>query len=128
MKVLSRAFLISMSLIAFFSTAQASDVYASGEFSGRNDHITSGGFNIITTNGQTLLVLEEEFFLDGAPDPKIGFGNNGFVSSTLIAELGENTGAQVYVIPSSINVSEFNEVYIWCEKFDIALGVASYSS
>lgn len=115
-------------LVAYLPLSSASEVIKSGQFEGRSDHETSGGVSIIVTDGQTLLVLEEEFSLDGAPDPKIGFGKNGFDSATLFSKLEDKAGAQVYVIPASIDVSEFNEVYIWCEKFDIPLGVAAFSS
>ncbi|MFK7864264.1 MAG: DM13 domain-containing protein [Pseudohongiellaceae bacterium] len=114
--------------VAYLPLATASEVVKSAQFEGRSDHVTSGGVSIIVTEGQTLLVLEEEFSLDGAPDPKIGFGKNGFDSDTLFSKLENKNGAQVYVIPSNIDVSEFNEVYIWCEKFDIPLGVANFSS
>lgn len=114
-------------LITFLPLANASDVVKTAEFEGRSDHITTGGVSILKTGGQTLLILEAEFSLDGAPDPQIGFGKNGFDSDTIISKLRDDKGAQVYVIPDSIDVSEFNEVYIWCEKFDIPLGVAKFS-
>lgn len=116
-------------LIAFLPLASisASDVIKTAEFEGRSDHITTGGVSILKTGGQTLLVLEAEFSLDGAPDPQIGFGKNGFDGDTIISKLRDDKGAQVYVIPDSIDVSEFNEVYIWCEKFDVPLGVAKFS-
>ncbi len=124
MRVMTKSLLTVLAFTFYLSSAQAGQVIKSGEFEGRSDHVTSGGVSILRTNGQTLLVLEEEFFLDGAPDPKIGFGKNGFQSDSLIAELNSKTGAQVYVIPKSIDIADFNEVYIWCEKFSIPLGVA----
>ncbi|MEM9792879.1 MAG: DM13 domain-containing protein, partial [Pseudomonadota bacterium] len=35
-----------------------------------------------------------------------------------------NTGRSQYEIPSSIDVSAYNEVWIWCERFNVPLGVA----
>lgn len=128
MRVITRSLLAILALTAFLSSAQAGEVINSGEFEGRSDHVTSGGVSILRTNGQTLLVLEAEFSLDGAPDPQIGFGKDGFQSDTLIAELHDKTGAQVYVIPAHINIADINEVYIWCGKFDIPLGVARLGS
>lgn len=123
----SKTLFSALLLITFLPLANASDVVKSAEFEGRSDHITTGGVSILKTGGQTLLVLEAEFSLDGAPDPQIGFGKNGFDSDTIISKLRDDKGAQVYVIPDSIDVSEFNEVYIWCEKFDVPLGVATFS-
>lgn len=116
-----------MLFLAFMPFANASDVAKSGQFEGRSDHQTIGGVSIVITDGQTLLVLEEEFALDGAPDPKIGFGKDGFDSDTIFSKLEKKEGAQVYVIPNSIEVDNYNEVYIWCEKFNIPLGVARFS-
>lgn len=124
MRVFTKSLLTILAFSASLSIVHAGEVIKSGEFEGRSDHVTSGGVSILRTNGQTLLVLEEEFSLDGAPDPKIGFGKDGFQSETLISELNEKTGAQVYVVPEHIDIADFNEVYIWCERFDIPLGVA----
>jgi hypothetical protein len=38
--------------------------------------------------------------------------------------LKKNKGAQVYVIPANLNVGDYLEVYVWCEKFTMPLGVA----
>lgn len=128
LKTITSAILFVVFLPLATAAATASEVVQSGQFEGRSDHVTSGGVSIVVTNGQTLLVLEQEFSLDGAPDPKIGFGKDGFNSATLFSKLADNVGAQVYVIPNTIDVAEFNEVYIWCEKFNIPLGVAKFSS
>ncbi|MEO0909928.1 MAG: DM13 domain-containing protein [Pseudomonadota bacterium] len=42
-----------------------------------------------------------------------------------MGELSSKTGLQVYVVPASVNVDDFNEVYIWCRKFAVPLGIAS---
>lgn len=128
MRVITRSLLAILAFTAFLSAAQAGEVIKSGEFEGRSDHVTSGGVSILQTNGQTLLVLEAEFSLDGAPDPKIGFGKDGFQSDTLFTELNDKEGAQVYVIPANINIADFNEVYIWCDEFSIPLGMARIGS
>jgi hypothetical protein len=128
MKTLFQSLLTTLCLIVFLPLANASGVVKAGQFEGRSDHVTSGGVAILTTEGQTLLVSEAEFFLDGAPDPQIGFGNNGFNSDTIIFKLRDENGAKVCVIPSTIDVSKFNEVYICCQKFDIPSCVAKISS
>jgi len=63
---------------------------------------------------------------DGAPDPKVAFGKDGqFDAATLLEPLRANSGAQSYVVPDTINPEDFNEIYIWCEKYSVGLGVAS---
>ena len=76
-------------------------------------------------DGSHTIVLGDDFSLDGAPDPRVGLGKDGFYNgNTDSGVLGNLTGAQSFVVPAGINVSEFNEVYIWCEKFSVPLGVA----
>ena len=105
-------------------SAMAGPPAKSGQFEGRSRHVTTGDVSIERVNGQTLLLLAENFSLDGAPDPKIGFGKNGFDHATMFSKLRRNDGAQKYVVPASIDVSRYNEVYIWCEKYNVPLGVA----
>lgn len=110
-------------------TAQAqmaSTITASSTFSGLSDHVTTGGVTIIKSHSGNLLVLEADFSLDGAPDPKFGFGNDGkYAKATEFGKLETLTGHQVYKIPASIDISTYNEVYVWCAKVGIPLGVAS---
>lgn len=107
--------------------ASAGNVAATGSFTGENDHLTTGGVSIIkTANGGAVVILDTDFSLDGAPDPSVGFGNDGkFVSATDLGALTQNTGLQVFVVPASVDVDDFNEVYIWCEEFNVSLGKAT---
>ncbi|MBO6505485.1 MAG: DM13 domain-containing protein [Kordiimonadaceae bacterium] len=104
----------------------ASTVAAHGTFEGRSDHVTTGGVSIVKTASGYVAVLESDFSLDGAPDPTLGFGNNGkFDTDTLFTKLESKDGLQVYAIPANIDVSSFSEFYVWCEDFSVPLGVAS---
>lgn len=110
-------------------SATASSAKQSGTFTGASDHITTGGVKIVkTADGGAVVILDSDFSLDGAPDPRVGFGTDGkFVEASDLGELQNISGVQVYVVPPSINVDDFNEVYIWCLKFGVPLGVASLS-
>lgn len=93
----------------------------SGNFSGRSDHITTGKTEL---SGNSV-VLASDFSLDGAPDPRVGLGKNGkFDPSTDLGALKKLTGKQSYKVGNGINTSDYNEVYIWCRKFNVPLGVA----
>lgn len=107
--------------------ASAGNVAATGSFAGENDHVTTGGVSIIkTANGGAVVILDTDFSLDGAPDPSVGFGNDGkFVSATDLGALTQNTGLQVFFVPASVDVDDFNEIYIWCEEFNVSLGKAT---
>ena len=97
----------------------------SGRFEGRSRHSAEGGVSLLKTESGYQLVLESDFSFDGAPDPKLGFGKQGFAKDTLFSKLRSNGGSQVYAIPEGIDPTRYDEVWIWCEKFGVPLGVAS---
>ena len=113
--------------VAIPNVATADTVAASGSFKGASDHITTGGVSIIkTSNGGAVVILDSNFSLDGAPDPRVGLGKSGkYVEASDLGALTKKDGLQVYVVPASVNVDDFNEVYIWCKKFAVPLGVAA---
>ena len=118
------AFAVLLSAIgAAFAADMAPRV---GTFTGLNNHITNGDVQVIASEDGAKIVLGANFTFDGAPDPKVALGNDGkYDPATLIMPLKSNTGEQTYNVPASIDVSEYNEVYIWCEKFSVGLGVAT---
>ena len=114
-------------LAATLATAAfAESAPRSGQFTGASNHVTSGGVTVSHDGTGYIVQLGPQFFLDGAPDPKVGFGRNGtYVEGTLIGKLGSNTGAQSFRVPGHLNVADFTDVLIWCEQFSVPLGVAS---
>ncbi len=119
--------LVTGALVLSVSTvfAQAAETVRSGSFSGLSDHSTQGTASVVKTADGYAIVLGDDFVFDGAPDPKVALGKNGeYDPSTLLAPLQSDSGMQTFVIPDSIDVADFNEVYIWCEKYSVGLGVA----
>jgi hypothetical protein len=96
-----------------------------GNFDGASGHKTSGGVEVIQTADGWEVHLKEDFTFDGAPDPRVGFGSGGsFAAATDFEPLRSNSGAQVYKVPEGIDPAAFDEVYIWCRKYSVPLGVA----
>ena len=92
-----------------------------GRFSGRSNHVTKGE----TQLNDRSVVLQSDFSLDGAPDPRVGLGKNGrYDPKTDLGALKKLTGKQSYRVGGGIDASAYNEVYIWCRKFNVPLGVA----
>ena len=105
--------------------AKAAEVGAGGTFKGASNHVTTGMVELVTENGQTFVRLKPNFTFDGAPDPKVGFGSNGkYDGKSDLGALKSNSGEQRYAVPASLDISGYNEVYIWCKKFSVPLGVA----
>lgn len=98
----------------------------SGTFEGASGHETSGGVTIVSTDNGIQVILGEDFYHDGAPDPHVGFGANGdFDSASDLGMLAANTGEQAYDVPATLDISGYDEVYIWCVQYSVPLGVAS---
>lgn len=123
--------LIALGLAAFLAVglpaANAADemaIHKSGSFEGRSDHITTGTVSLQKVNESWILVLEENFDFDGAPDPKLAFGDGEFVPSTVFTPLKANKGLQDYMLPDHIDPAGYTQVWLWCEQFNVPLGVA----
>lgn len=130
MQIASRAnkqFMLAaaLAMLLWGSTVTAEDpVIASGAFEGQSGHTTLGTVTIKKTSDGVVVVLESDFSFDGAPDPKLGFGNNGYDQSTTFSALKSNKGAQTYVVPTSVDLADYNEIYVWCEQYNVPLGKA----
>ncbi len=129
-KLLKHSALMTTALLVLalsFSIGVRADGSArTGEFVGLSNHSTNGNVTVEKTDEGYVITLQDNFSFDGAPDPKVALGNDGkYDSSTLLAPLKSNKGKQSYLIPASIDATQFNEVYIWCEKYSVGLGVAA---
>ncbi len=100
-------------------------VLASGAFRGQSGHAASGGVRVVKTARGTVVVLGPDFKFDGAPDPKLGFGKDGYLKSTQFSALESNSGEQTYDIPATIDPADYTELWVWCEKYSVPLGVAT---
>jgi hypothetical protein len=111
-------------LTAPVAASAQEQVLASGAFGGKSGHVASGGVRIVKTATGIAVVLGPDFKFDGAPDPKLGFGKNGYVKTTQFSALKSNSGEQTYEIPAVIDPADYNEVWVWCEQYSVPLGVA----
>ncbi len=121
---------VSLSLLLFasllaFPFQSFAETQLQGSFVGASDHVTTGTVTVIKENDGYVVVLGSDFSLDGAPDPKVGFGTAGkYDIKSQLGHLNSNTGEQRYKIPADLNIESYDEIYIWCEKFSVPLGVA----
>ena len=76
------------------------EVIQSSSFVGENGHEVSGGVQLIKNGEIQYLVLQEDFLFDGAPDPKLGFSQNGqFIEDSIFSGLNLDQGQQIYRLP-----------------------------
>ena len=103
----------------------AGEIVLRGQFEGRSNHDTTGAATVEKSASGAMVVLGADFNHDGAPDPKVGFGNDGvYDPSAQLDALKTNTGRQEYTVPNSVDPTRYNELYIWCERYNVPLGVA----
>ena len=119
--------LTSQALVRAAEVLEGGQVIQSASFVGENDHIVSGQVEIIQKGEVFYLVLGEDFSFDGAPDPRLGFSSNdSYVESSTFSGLNLDSGKQIYRLPATLDISNFDEITIWCEKFSVPLAEAKF--
>ncbi len=96
-----------------------------GEFVGLAGHDAQGTAKLLKVNNVYFIRLEDNFKVTNGPDLFIYLGkNNKYDPNAKLDALKGNIGGQNYKIPSKINPSDFNEVWIWCRSFSVPFGKA----
>ncbi|MEM0943632.1 MAG: DM13 domain-containing protein [Pseudomonadota bacterium] len=108
-------------LVLLAGMAEAGEVHSTGSFVGGR---TTGDVEIIRDGDQFFVRLAPNFLHEGAPDPWVALGQDGFRRDALLGPLREDSGAQLYEIPARLAETPYNQVYIWCENFSTSLGRA----
>lgn len=105
------------------NTSTESLITMSGTFVGfdkiHNGTGTASIYSISNSSGnKQFLRFEEGFQVNNGPDLYVGFGKNGqYVKGSEISKLKGNIGSQNYEIPSSIDLSQYDSVWVWCKAF-----------
>jgi hypothetical protein len=117
-------------LAAVAATTAAPAAFAGGHgrlfsFHGINNHTVTGTAEIV---GTTVNLLDD-FVFDGAPDPRIALGNDGVYDpktlQTLVLQPNQYEGSSSWELPAGVNPDDYNEVWVWCEKFTVGLAIAT---
>ncbi len=116
-----RTFLATLTAVSLAPALAKAGAARTGKFTGPKRYGSGGAVEV--TN--TTVALQRDFSLSRGPDPVVGLGKNGrYDPATFMGELKAKKGAQSYAIPSGINVADYDEVHIWCRRFNTGLGVA----
>ncbi|MDA7963783.1 DM13 domain-containing protein [Ruegeria sp.] len=122
-------FLSAAATGAALTLASTSPVLAGGHkghFEGRSNHVNTGSVKLVKNGDRYIVELGEDFSLDGGPDPRVAFGKDGtYDPDSKLGALLHLTGKQSYAVPPTMDISGYNEVYIWCEVAGVPLGVAA---
>lgn len=95
-----------------------------GTFEGRGGHEASGGVVVERVGERWIVRMADDFRLDRAPDPRLAFGKDGYDADSTLGRLKSLKGATRYRLPARIDPARYNEVWLWCKKFDVPLAVA----
>jgi hypothetical protein len=105
--------------------AQELRVLRQGAFTGASGHATAGSAAIVEQDGRFYVSLGGDFDHDGtAPDAKVAMGAGGYRRETLLGPLKSAKGAQSYAIPEGLDPAAYDQVWIWCERYGVPLGLA----
>ncbi|MDB9529841.1 DM13 domain-containing protein [Oscillatoria sp. CS-180] len=92
---------------------------------------TTGTADIVTENGQNYIVFSDAFSTATGPDVQVVLYNADEVpvsideaDYTVLADLQSFEGGQEYLIPSNIDINDYEAVAIWCREFNVTFGYA----
>ena len=90
-----------------------------------------GTWSVAEQDGQSVIKFDDDFKTKGGPDLKLYLSSNtisdldsGSVEGTSLklSILKSNRGAQSYIIPKGVNLSDYKSVVIHCEAFSVLWG------
>ena len=137
MKLLLKTTLIASAIALLSSDIWAQSSYGSGTEAPAASTFVKKRYNIKGTwevseqDEQTLIKFNDDFKTKGGPDLKLYLSSktlseleSGDVEGTSVklSVLKSNRGAQSYIIPEDINLSDYESVLIHCEAFSVLWG------
>jgi hypothetical protein len=95
----------------------------SGNFGGTSRYDVEGDALVLNDGTEQRFLRLENFVSDNGPDLKVYLraADDSYVD---LGDLKGNIGDQNYEIPVDVNLSQFDTVQIWCERFGVLFGDA----
>jgi hypothetical protein len=93
-------------------------------FIGESNHDTIGTISLYQSPSYPVVVFEPNFQFQGANGAVVALGSDGYRASTILGALLRNTGEQAYAVPGGLDITRYNEVWLWSTDSDIPLGLA----
>lgn len=95
-------------------------------------HPTEGQVQLIEEDGAKYLELSQDFQSDRGPDLKVILHKASAVNQKVeegeylnLGALKSFNGSQRYLIPADVDLTQYQSVAIWCEKFNVTFGYAT---
>ncbi len=122
-------FLIALSMM-FMAPKVSAEVLSQGGWVSKQYSI-QGGWEISQKNGQTVIRFSDDFKTKAGPDLKVFLskknisdvtGRNATQDAIQLDVLASNKGAQEYVLPQGVSLSDFSSLLIHCEAYSVLWG------
>jgi hypothetical protein len=124
---MNKFLLLSLLLVCTGLNAESHKPVASGIFVGMSGHKATGGLSIYRDDGGYRVNFHQDFFFDGAPDPRLGFGKGKYLPATEFARLSHTQGTYEYHLPLTAKLEQYSEFWIWCEAYSVPIGRVDFS-
>lgn len=95
-----------------------------GVLIGKSDHDTTGALSVYRTESADLIVFEGDFRMSPVAGTLVALGRDGVRPGAIVAKLLRQSGHQVYIVPTDLRSSGFNEIWLWDPAGDRPLGLA----
>ncbi len=86
------------------------------------NHTASGTASIYEDNGNKIIFFDP-FMSENGPDLKVYLSKDQKASEYIrLGQLKSTNGSQSYQIPAGTEISQYQFVHIWCEKYSVEFG------
>lgn len=107
------------------SKTSGPEIVSRGNFSGILGHNAEGEAQLVKSGDKYFIRFEDNFKVTNGPDLFVYFGKDGkYTPEARLGALKGNIGGQNYEVPANIDVSAYNEVWVWCRAFSVPFGKA----
>lgn len=122
--------LLSTDITAQTSNAANTEPSATSSFVKKRYNI-KGTWSVTEKEGKNVITFHDDFKTKGGPDLKIYLSSKSLSelesadvesSSVKLSVLKSNRGAQSYILPEDVKLSDYKSVVIHCEAFSVLWG------
>ena len=117
-------------LLTALSAAAAQELPLSGTFVGGDDaHPAAGSFEISEGETGRTLSFSEDFSARRGPDLFVWLvQGNDTENRYVVQRLQSARGAQTYVIPAEVDLSQYDRVVVWCRAFRVLFATGEFGT
>ncbi len=100
-----------------------------GMLMGAKDHHASGTVALTKDAGGHTVLRLENLKVDKVPDGRVYLATDGdYTKGVELGKLTQFSGTVQFAVPANVNPTDYNSVVIWCKKFSVEIGRATFES